>query len=63
MRRILIKFCLSVILVKVNQAQNQIIVGQTSGNKIHYPDFVPDSSVQLIIGGEGFLFCFFKKMF
>ena len=55
MRRILTIFCLSVLLINASLAQNQIIAGQTSGNNIHYTDFEPDSSVQLINGGEGFL--------
>ena len=55
MRRILIIFCLSVILINTSLAQNQIIAGQTSGNNIHYTDLEPDSSVQLFYGGEGFL--------
>jgi hypothetical protein len=36
------------------RAQNQIMVAQKTGTNIHYTDFQPDSSVQLINGGEGF---------
>jgi len=47
MKTILIMIGFITLFILNGQAQSKIIVGQTSGNNIHYTDFIPDTSIQL----------------
>jgi hypothetical protein len=47
MKTVLIIISFITVINFTGQAQSKIIVGQTSGNNIHYTDFEPDLSVEL----------------
>jgi len=55
MKKLLFVLCLLIVLIFRGHTQNQIIVGQTIGNHIHYINYDPDSTIELFSGGEGFL--------